>query len=387
MLKEDIISSLYVHVPFCVKKCAYCAFYSQPAGEALVDRYVSALVHELERVSGNLRPRTIFFGGGTPSLMTFKQWERILKAMERLNLLGAEEWTVESNPATVSMEKAKLLRSYGVNRISMGVQSLDPAVLKTLGRIHSRQEVFKSFDILRQAGFDNIGLDLMFAVPGQSMASFCSTLDEAMAMGEEHLSCYELIYEEDTVFFEQLTAGRYTEDEDLECAMYDELLARSERAGFVQYEISNFARRTAGDPGDVPVRACQHNVNYWRGGSYYGLGPSASGYVKGVRTRNYSNTEKYCRLVEEGKSAVEFSEKLSPLARAGELAAFGLRMNSGWPLKLFRERTGFDLQVEWAAEIKKLTGMGYARLDRNGFRLTQSGLRFADWAAELVLRS
>jgi len=387
MIKENNISSLYVHVPFCVKKCAYCGFYSQPAGEALMDRYVSAFVHELEKVAENLKPGTIFFGGGTPSLMTLKQWERILTAMERLNLLGASEWTVESNPATVSMEKAKLLRSFGVNRISMGVQSLDPAVLKTLGRIHSRKEVFQSFDILRQAGFDNIGLDLMFGVPGQSMESFCSTLTEVMAMGVEHLSCYELIYEEDTAFFEQLKAGRYKENEDLECAMYDELLARSQRAGFVQYEISNFARKTALDPIDVPLRACHHNVNYWRGGSYYGLGPSAAGYVGGIRTKNYSDTEKYCRLVEEGKSAVESSEELLPLARAGELAAFGLRMNSGWPLELFKERTGFDLRVEWAAEIKKLTEMGYARLDGDCFRLTQSGLRFADWAAELVLRS
>src|SRR5205085_6134809 len=140
--------------PFCARKCAYCAFYSEACNGQLVNRYVAALLRELEMVAGDLRPRTIFFGGGTPSLLNLRQWEQILQAMERLNLLGATEWTVECNPATVSLDKARLLRSYGVNRISMGVQSLDEALLDRLGRIHSREMVFKSFDILRRAGFD-----------------------------------------------------------------------------------------------------------------------------------------------------------------------------------------------------------------------------------------
>ena len=184
------VESLYIHVPFCAQKCAYCAFYSEPSGGDLINRYVTALIRELGLVAHDLQPCTIFFGGGTPSLLTLRQWEQILRALERLNLLGAEEFTVECNPATVSADKAKLLRSFGVNRASMGVQSLDEELLDRLGRIHSREMVFKSFDVLRQAGFDNLNLDLMFAIPGQTMEIWRATLREALALGSEHLSSY-----------------------------------------------------------------------------------------------------------------------------------------------------------------------------------------------------
>src|SRR5689334_3328617 len=171
------VSSLYVHVPLCAQKCAYCAFYSEASSGELINRYVSALTRELEFVAHDLRPRTVFFGGGTPSLLNLRQWEQILRTMERLDLLGAGEFTVECNPATVSSDKAKLLRDFGVNRISMGVQSLDESLLDRLGRIHSREMVFKSFDTLRQAGFDNLNLDLMFAIPGQTLQVWRETLN------------------------------------------------------------------------------------------------------------------------------------------------------------------------------------------------------------------
>ncbi|MFN7140416.1 MAG: radical SAM family heme chaperone HemW, partial [Limisphaerales bacterium] len=305
MLYESPVRSLYIHVPFCAHKCEYCAFFSQlPNGET-VNRYVDALVRELELVAHDLKPRTVFFGGGTPSLLTLKQWETILKAMDRLNLLGAEEWTVECNPATVSADKAKLLRSYGVNRISMGVQSLDEALLDRLGRIHSREMVFKSFETLRAAGFENINLDLMFAIPGQTMEMWKSTMAEAIALGSEHLSCYEVIYEEDTPLFYQLRAGKFSVDEELACAMYDELRSFSAQKGFQQYEVANFARHNSTEPSDIPGYACRHNVNYWRGGQFYGLGPSASEFVRGVRSKNWSNTIMYCEQLEKGGRAIE----------------------------------------------------------------------------------
>ena len=218
------VESLYIHVPFCAQKCAYCAFYSEPSGGDLINRYVAALIRELELVADDLKPKTIFFGGGTPSLLNLRQWEQILRALERLNLLGADEFTVECNPATVSSDKAKLLRDFGVNRVSMGVQSLDEALLDRLGRIHTREMVFKSFDILRQAGFDNLNLDLMFAIPGQTLEIWRATLAEALALGSEHLSTYEVIYEDDTPLFAQLQAGEFDVDEDLACAMYEELV-------------------------------------------------------------------------------------------------------------------------------------------------------------------
>jgi oxygen-independent coproporphyrinogen-3 oxidase len=402
------VESLYIHVPFCAQKCAYCAFYSEPSSGDLINRYVAALIRELELVAHDLQPRTIFFGGGTPSLLNLRQWEQILRALERLNLPGAEEFTVECNPATVLPDKAKLLRDFGVNRISMGVQSLDEPLLERLGRIHTREMVFQSFDILRRAGFDNLNLDLMFAIPGQTLEIWRATLAEALALGSEHLSTYEVIYEDDTPLFAQLQAGEFDVDEDLACAMYENLVERATGAGFRQYEVANFARdgrRSDGvmedwsnDPAEnqhsntptlqhsIPSFACRHNVNYWRGGSFYGLGPSATSYVRGVRTKNWSNTQLYCEQLEKGKRAIESREELPPLKRAGETAAFGLRMNAGWPFAEFRRATHFDLRDEWPAEMNQLVERGWASRDAQQFRLTPQGLRFADSAAELFLR-
>jgi oxygen-independent coproporphyrinogen-3 oxidase len=401
------VESLYVHVPFCARKCSYCAFYSEPTSGEVIDRYVAALSREMEMVASDLRPRTVFFGGGTPSLLNLRQWDQVLSTMDRLNLLGAEEWTIECNPATVSLDKARLLRSYGANRISMGVQSLNEGLLERLGRIHSREMVFKSFNVLRRAGFDNLNLDLMFAIPGQTLPVWRETLDEAIAMGSEHLSCYEVIYEEDTALYAQLKAGQFEEDEELACAMYDELVEQCEKTGLRRYEVANFARSNqreseaespepdrnepsadgSGHPASrLPTQACRHNVNYWRGGSFYGLGPSATGYVRGVRTKNWSNTPIYCDQIERGKRAIEFSEQLEPVARAGETAAFGLRMVAGWPFEQFRQVTGYDLRQSWAAEMERLNQVGLGRLSPEGFSLTPRGLRFADAAAEMFLR-
>jgi oxygen-independent coproporphyrinogen-3 oxidase len=404
------VASLYVHVPFCAQKCAYCAFYSEASSGELVNRYVAALIREMEIVAGDLKPKTIFFGGGTPSLLNLRQWEKILRAMGKLNLFprrdggGAEEFTVECNPATVSSDKARLLRDFGVNRISMGVQSLDEKLLDRLGRIHSRGQVFKSFDILRRAGFENLNLDLMFAIPTQTMEIWRDTLNEVAAMQSEHLSSYEVIYEDDTPLFSRMKAGEFDVDENLACEMYDELISCAARAGFRQYEIANFARsqstvhspqsaprgRPAGDSGlrteDIPLFACKHNVNYWRGGSFYGLGPSATSYVRGVRTKNWANTQLYCEQLENGKRAIESSEELSPLRRAGETAAFGLRMVAGWPFQDFRNVTNFDLRREWDSEMRQLAERGWGEISADHFQLTRQGLRFADSAAELFLR-
>lgn len=401
------VRSLYVHVPFCAHKCEYCAFYSAPPSGDVVNRYVAALVRELELIAPDCRPDTVFFGGGTPSLLTLKQWETILTAMARLGLTRAAEWTVECNPATVSADKAKLLRDFGVNRVSMGVQSLDEQLLERLGRIHTRDQVFRSFETLRAAGFDNLNVDLMFAIPGQTMALWRQTLDEALALGSEHLSCYEVIYEEDTPLFAQLNAGEFDVDEDLACDLYDALIDRSGEAGFRQYEIANFARDRRGNDQasmandqetkvealgigsralDLPTFACRHNVGYWRGLDSYGCGPSASEYVRGLRAKNWSNTALYCEQLEKGRRAKEMAEALPPLGRAGELAAFGLRMNRGWGFSEFADRTGFDLRREWQADLDRLVERGWAAITGDRIHLTRTGLRFADAAAEQLLR-
>ena len=388
------VESLYVHVPFCAQKCEYCAFYSGPASGDLIQRYVQALLLELELIAQDCRPKTVFFGGGTPSLLTLKQWESVLTTLHRLGLGNAAEFSVECNPATVSADKAALLRQFGVNRISMGVQSHDEALLDRLGRVHSRDMVFRSYDILRKAGFENINIDLMFAIPGQTMEIWNRTLDEALALGTEHLSCYEVIYEEDTPLYEQLKAGECDVDDDLAADLYEVLYDRVGAVGFGAYEVANFARRRRvgesvdrpeAEPG-IPAFACRHNVGYWRGRDSYGLGPSASEWVRGLRSRNWSNTVLYCEQLEKGRRAKEFAEALPPLGRAGEMAAFGLRMNAGWPWEEFQGQTGFDLRTEWPTEMAQLVSGGWAERTPTHFRLTRAGLRFADSAAQLFLR-
>ena len=209
-------------------------------------------------------------------------------------------------------------------------------------------------------------------------------------MQSEHLSSYEVIYEDDTPLFEQLKAGEFSVDEELACEMYEELISSAARAGFYQYEIANFARNKSLDSQfstlNIPSHACKHNVNYWRGGSFYGLGPSATGYVHGARTKNWANTQLYCEQLEKGKRAIESSEELPPLRRAGETAAFGLRMNAGWPFEEFQRTTNFDLRRDWNSEMNELAGHGWGKISPDGFQLTPQGLRFADLAAELFLR-
>ncbi|MBM3847355.1 MAG: radical SAM family heme chaperone HemW [Verrucomicrobia bacterium] len=383
---SQLVRSLYVHVPFCAQKCHYCAFYSEASSGDLMNRYTAALNADLRRAAANLQPRTVFFGGGTPSILTAKQWQPILETVRSISSTPPTEWTIECNPATVSLEKARLWRDHGVNRISMGVQSLDEQLLDRLGRVHDRSMVFKSLDTFRKAGFDNINIDLMFAIPGQTLRVWQETLNEAISLQTEHLSSYEVIYEEDTALYQQLKAGEFDVDEDLACSMHELLVDSAEAAGLGQYEVANFARGKSADPRAFPSRACQHNINYWLGGEYAGLGPSACGYIRGERTRNWANTQMWCELVEKGKPTAEWKETLDPLPRAGEIAAFGLRTRPGWSFALFHETTGFDLRKDWREELQDLEQRGWAMRDHTSFRLTREGLRFADAAAEMMLR-
>ncbi len=372
------VKSLYLHVPFCASKCSYCAFYSYPPSGEMVNNYVSALLQELELVADDLDPVTIFFGGGTPSILNLRQWEKILSAIRSFGLAKPDEWTVECNPATLSRDKAKLLYEAGVTRISMGVQSMDADLLNQLGRVHSREMVFKSYDILRSAGFKRVNLDLMFAIPGQTMAVWNKTLQEIIAMAPDHLSCYEVIYEQDTPLYERMKANEFDVNEDLACDMFEALVDCSSKNEFHQYEVANFARHYDSGDFDIPSEACLHNVNYWRGGDYHGLGPSATGYVGGRRTTNVRSTSQYCDALKAGERQFDEEEELAPLKRAGETAAFGLRMNKGWSFDEFIEATGFDLREQWSEVMANLVKRGLGVMEANAFRLNSRGLRFAD---------
>ena len=373
------VRSLYVHVPFCSHKCEYCAFYSELLNADVVSRYTDSLCSEIQLIAGHLNPATVFFGGGTPSLLPIKQLEKVLATFQGQDWNNISEWTVECNPATVSKEKAELLRQAGVNRISMGVQSLDTQLLDRLGRIHSREQVFRSFDILRSAGFENVNLDLMFAIPTQTMKQWHSTLDEITAMESDHLSCYEVIYEEDTALYHQLQAGEFDIDEELASEMYETLIDHAERHGFQQYEIANFARLQPGDASRrYPARAALHNLNYWEGGDYYGVGPAATEWVGGQRRKHWSNTQIYCDQIEKGTRGIEFEEQLNLEARMGESAAFSLRMNAGIDLNLFEKNFGIKAEERWKEEMSQAQNSGLAELTNDAFRLTKKGLRFAD---------
>jgi len=341
------VEHLYVHVPFCVAKCRYCAFHSRPGTETEMETFVADIARDLKTNADILRPTTIFIGGGTPSILPLPLWERLLEAIGRARCPSAPlEWTIECNPATVDGAKAALWRRAGVNRISLGIQSFDDAMLAGLGRIHNAAQAVETWRVLRDAGFDNLNLDLMFGLPGQTMSQWRDTLERALALAPEHISAYSLTVEEDTEFW-----GRVAPDGDLQWAMYEQLIATLTAAGYHHYEVSNFAK---------PGRECVHNLAYWRGEDYLGLGPSAVSTV-GLRRWTVGGDE----------------EKLTEQIKRSERIAFGLRMLDGVSGKLVRG--------QWDAEIERLVADNLVEWRDNRLKLTRRGLRYADEvAAEFV---
>ena len=364
-IQSSKVEHLYVHVPFCAAKCKYCAFYSEAGSTGKMEDYVDALLLELEGFATQLAPRTIFFGGGTPSLLPAALMRRVLEAIRsKVSLHQLCEWTVECNPSTVSTEKAKLFREFGVNRISMGVQALDDELLKTIGRVHSLKAAIESYEKLRAAGFDNINLDLMFGLPGQTMDHWRNTLEKAIALQPEHLSTYCLILEEDTEFWSLFQKGMIKPNEEQELAMYQAGMDTLGAASYHQYEISNFAKTG---------RECAHNIAYWEGRDYIALGPSACSTVGKRRWQNAPDTDRYIAAVRRGERALAYEETLTPELRTAECAAFGMRMNAGVPAEL--------VQGRWDKEIAELLSAELV-LWRNGrLKPTPRGILFADEVA------
>lgn len=368
------VEHLYMHVPFCAKKCSYCAFYSEPSSAEQMRGYVGAVKRELASVAHDLAPRTIFWGGGTPSLLPTTLTAELLAAIcDFVPLENLREWTIEVNPESVTDEKARLYREHGVNRISMGVQTLDEKLLDAVGRIHSREKAMSAYERLRKAGFDNINLDLMFGLPGQTLEIWEETLREVIALQPEHISAYCLILEEDTEFWTAFKRGLILPNEEIETAMFQRGIEILADAGYRQYEISNYAK--AG-------RESHHNIAYWQGKNYYGLGPSACSTVRGQRWMNVANTDEYVARIGRGDSVRENVEELTPLTLAIERAAFGLRMLEGLDLEEFHRETGFDLEQVWSEEVGELVRNGLVTRRNNRVRLTKRGVLFADTVAE-----
>lgn len=312
---------LYIHIPFCLQICPYCSFYKDIAGPGKADPLVDAIIREAELFGGHCAPETIFIGGGTPTALSVSQLERLFTGLKRyLDFSEVAEFTIEMNPATVTRLKADLLSKFGVNRVSMGVQSWNPDLLTVLGRVHDAEQVRKSFSILRAAGYDNLNLDLIYGVPGQTLAQWEDSLQQTIGLQPDHISAYCLTYEEDTEYFDRLHRGEFRENADQDAAFFERGVEMLSPAGYAQYEISNYAK---------PGRACRHNIAYWEGADYLGLGPSAWSTVGEHRWQNVPDTAAYVRAMQAGVRPISAEEILPAETRAAEKIAFGLRMNAG----------------------------------------------------------
>jgi len=362
-----MIRHLYFHIPFCPKLCPYCCFYVETGAKNKTTQFLDALLREVDNAgaSHEIRPETIYFGGGTPSALTCEQLEYLLSRLrDRLDLSALREWTFEVNPATVRIDKAQVLKGAGVSRISLGVQSWDDALLKTLGRVHNAGQAERTFGLLRSAGFDNINIDLMFAVPGQTVAQWHATLDRTIALEPEHVSSYCLTYEEDTAYFRQLQLGAFVQDDDRDADLFEATIDKLTGAGFDHYEISNYAR---------PGHESAHNFAYWRGADYLGFGPSAFSTVGLHRWQALPDTAEYTRRILAGESVVHFTEDLPAATRLGEIAAFGVRTREGIA-------TG-DL-TRWSKDLQPFRELGFLE-ERDGRTiLTRRGKLMADAVAE-----
>lgn len=364
---------LYIHVPFCASKCGYCDFYSHVPSPGSMAGFLDALLDELDSDLAvcDTRIETLFIGGGTPTLLSLPLLRRLMERLGRLVLAHQPvEFTVEANPASLDADKARLLRDHGVNRISMGAQSFHAEELAVLERLHGPADLEPSVEIVRQAGFPRLNLDLIFGIPGQSLESWQHSLDRAIGLRPDHLACYGLTYEPETTLQERLAAGRVQPvPDDREAEMYLAAIDRLAAAGLNQYEISNFAR---------PGCESRHNLRYWHNEPTLGIGPSAASYIGGRRWRNLPDTAEYVRRVRACEPIEIDEEELSPHERAGETAMLQLRLNDGIDVARFQQSTGFDPLVLFAEVIQRFADRGLLVTDAHRIALTREGRLLAN---------
>ena len=359
---------LYLHIPFCHRVCPYCSFYKHTPGDTPIGSFVDGLLEEARgRVAGlEEKPRTLYLGGGTPSMLSPTHLRKLFGGLgEILDLRSLDEVTMEANPATFDVTKARLFRELGVTRVSLGIQSFAPHVLETLGREHDAAQAAESVGVLREAGMPAVNIDLMFSIPGLSHDDWRHTVETAVSLTPDHISAYNLTYEEDTAFFEGLKRGDMDADEDRDATQFFLAHDLLTAAGFEHYETSNYAR---------PGFRSSHNRGYWRGEDYLGLGPSAVSTLGGLRTKNLADTAGYVRMITSLGNAIVESESLDAEQRRLERIALMLRTEEGVPLKL----------VDSAA-VSLLLEQGLAELHGESLVLTREGSPLVDpIAAELA---
>ena len=375
------MTGLYLHIPFCWKKCDYCSFSSFPGRESLYTRYVSSLCKELQVLSHEHKERTIdtvFIGGGTPTAIGSDLLAQIVEySVTHFHITDDAEFSVEVNPKTISFSGLLRLKRAGVNRISIGIQSLDDTELKVLGRIHSAAEATDCFSLARKAGFSNISIDLMYGLPAQTAASWEKTLAMGVGMKPEHLSLYQLSIEPGTRFFSLYEQGKLSLPAEEDILRMDEITERICNSGpYRRYEISNYS---------LPGYQCLHNVNYWKNGNYLAAGAGAVSCLDSVRCRRCETPEEYMNKIDQAASLYVETEKLSLEASFRETVIMGLRLIDGVGMSRLQKRYGIDLLEYYGSTLTQLVAADYLIIEEGRMRLSPSGLQVANAImAELV---
>ena len=360
---------LYVHIPFCVRKCQYCDFLSGPSDEETKDRYIEALLKEIRAAehTEDYEIVSVFIGGGTPSALKAEAIASIMRTLqEKFFFCEDAEVTIEVNPGTVDPEKLTIYRNVGINRLSLGLQSTDAEELKLLGRIHSYEEFLKSYEWAREAGFSNINIDLMFAIPGQTGEAWRQHLYQVAELNPEHISAYSLIIEEGTPFAEQ---NLDLPDEDTEYQMYEDTAEILERYGYRQYEISNYAKQGY---------MCRHNAGYWQRLEYLGFGLGASSLYGGMR---FSNTHQMQEYLKESRNPDQIRQDVTVLSRNERIEEFmflGLRMTEGISEKKFEENFDVRLMDVYGDILQKYEETGFMEHIETKWRLTRKGIHVSN---------
>ncbi|HUJ42591.1 MAG TPA: radical SAM family heme chaperone HemW [Opitutaceae bacterium] len=370
---------LYVHVPFCASTCDFCAFYQIKPTAERVHRFLDGVAHEAGLAAWNRAADTVFWGGGTPGLLSARALAELGEIVRRCAGGQPQEWSVELAPASVTPERLAALKDVGVTRISLGVQSFQPALLEALGRRHTLPQVRRAYQWVRAAGFSSVNLDLIFAIPGQDLPAWRTDLQEAIRVGPDHVSTYCLTFEEDAALFVKLAQGRVRPDVEKEAAFYTEAWERLEAAGYRQYEVSNFARRG---------HHCRHNLNTWRMEEWIGLGPSAASQCGGWRGSNVADLDQWLADVAGSRRAQVDRVALTPRLLAEDSLIFGLRMNEGVNVPELRARFPGARWENLCALADRLVEEGLAIAEPDGrLRLTLRGRLVADAVGEQIMEA
>ena len=366
-------TSAYVHIPFCTQICYYCDFSKVFIKNQPVDSYLEHLIEEYHSYDIK-KLRTLYIGGGTPTALSAPQLAFLLeKLTDKLDLSYLEELTIEANPGDLDQEKIAVLKDSPVNRVSLGVQTFNDRMLKQIGRSHSEKDIYENIANLKKAGFNNISIDLIYALPKQTMDDVKTNVAKAIALDIPHMSLYSLILENHTVFMNRMRRGKLPlPKEDLEAEMFEYIIAELEKAGFEHYDISNFSK---------PGFESRHNLMYWDNAEYYGIGAGASGYVDGVRYKNHGPIRHYLQAVEAGNARVQ-EEVLTLHEKMEEEMFLGLRKKSGISKKRFEEKFGLSFEDQYGAVVTELTEQGLLVPNRDIVRMTKQGLFLGDTVAE-----